>query len=56
MNHKLWHMLTAQARSKFQKYPSPAASAWIHKKYVEMGGRFRDTRVESHTDKKNTKK
>ena len=45
-NTKMWAMLTAQARGKFQKFPSPAASQWVHKKYVEMGGRFRDTRNE----------
>jgi hypothetical protein len=47
VNKKLWFMLTQQAKSKFQKYPSPAASTWVHKQYVQMGGRFRDTRIES---------
>jgi len=50
-NKKLWFMLQQQARSKFPKYPSPAAAAWMHKKYVQMGGRFRDTRVEAPNPK-----
>lgn len=45
-NKKLWFMLQQQARGKFPKYPSPAAAAWMHKKYVQMGGRFRDTRAD----------
>lgn len=45
-NEKLWHMLSIQARAKFTKYPSPAASAWIHKEYVRMGGKFLDPEQE----------
>ena len=45
-NKKLWFMLQQQAKAKYPKYPSPAAAAWMHKKYEQMGGRFRDTRVE----------
>jgi len=43
-NPKLWSMLTAQARAKFRVYPSPAASHWVHKEYVQKGGRFVDSR------------
>lgn len=39
-NPKLWKMLTMQARAKFRVYPSPAASHWVHKEYVQKGGRF----------------
>jgi hypothetical protein len=39
-NPKLWNMLTTQARSKFAKYPSPAASHWVHSRYVQLGGKF----------------
>ncbi len=33
-------MLVAQARAKFAKYPSPAASHWVHEHYLKSGGRF----------------
>lgn len=39
-NPKLWNMLTAQARSKFRTYPSPAAAHWVHSRYVQLGGKF----------------
>ena len=39
-NPKLWNMLTAQARSKFRTYPSPAAAHWVHSHYVQLGGNF----------------
>jgi hypothetical protein len=39
-NPKLWNMLTAQARSKFRTYPSPAAAHWVHSHYEQLGGRF----------------
>jgi hypothetical protein len=39
-NPKLWNMLTTQARSKFAKYPSPAAAHWVHARYTQLGGRF----------------
>lgn len=39
-NPRLWNMITAQAKSKFAKYPSPAAAHWVHSKYVQMGGKF----------------
>lgn len=39
-NPKLWNMVTMQARSKFAKYPSPAAAHWVHGKYVQLGGKF----------------
>ena len=39
---KLWAMLIAQARAHFRIYPSPAASHWVHKSYVDKGGQFFD--------------
>jgi hypothetical protein len=39
-NQRLWNMLTTQAKSKFAKYPSPAASHWVHSRYLQLGGKF----------------
>ena len=39
-NPKLFNMLTAQARTKFTTYPSPAAAHWVHSRYVQLGGKF----------------
>jgi len=39
-NPKLWNMITTQAKSKFAKYPSPAAAHWVHSRYVQLGGKF----------------
>jgi hypothetical protein len=39
-NQKLWEMVIAQARAKYAKYPSPAASHWVHQQYVKYGGKF----------------
>jgi hypothetical protein len=43
INQKLWAMIIAQAKAKYARYPNPAASSWVHKKYVESGGKFVDT-------------
>lgn len=51
LNEKLWHMITLQAKAKFVRYPSPTASAWVHKQYVQKGGRFVDTAKESRRKK-----
>lgn len=51
LNERLWNMLTIQAKAKFVKYPSPTASAWVHNKYLEMGGRFVDTVQETRRKK-----
>lgn len=42
-NEKLWAIITTMARAKFSTYPSPGASAWVHKQYVQKGGQFIDT-------------
>lgn len=39
-NTKMWDMLIAQAKTKFDKWPSPTASNWVHSKYVQLGGKF----------------
>jgi len=39
-NPKLWNMITMQARTKFPKYPSPAAAHWVHTRYTQLGGQF----------------
>lgn len=50
-NERLWHLLTMQARAKFVKYPSPTASKWVHTKYLEMGGKFVDTKAEARKNR-----
>lgn len=50
-NERLWHLFTVQARAKFVKYPSPTASAWVHRKYVQAGGKFIDTAKESERER-----
>jgi len=42
-NSTLWHMVVTQAKAKYATYPSPGASHWVHKRYVELGGKFEDT-------------
>ncbi len=46
VNEHLWTLVQHQARYRFAQFPSPAASAWMHKRYTDMGGRFRDTHNE----------
>jgi len=43
-NPRLWNMITTQAKTRFPKYPSPAAAHWVHAKYVQMGGKFVDSK------------
>jgi hypothetical protein len=45
-NEHLWAMVVTQARLKYHPYPSPGASAWVHRRYIELGGKF-----ESHDEK-----
>ena len=42
-NPKMWAMIVAQAKAKYSNYPNPGASHWVHKTYVEHGGRFIET-------------
>jgi hypothetical protein len=39
-NQKLWQMVVMQAKLKYHPYPSPGASAWVHRQYEEKGGQF----------------
>jgi hypothetical protein len=50
-NERLWASLGAQARAKYQTYPSPAASHWVHEQYVKYGGRFIDTTARAQAEK-----
>ena len=43
-NPRLWNMITTQAKVKFAKYPSPAAAHWVHSRYVQLGGKFVDSK------------
>lgn len=51
-NSRLWNMLVSQAKQKYQTYPSPAASAWVHREYEKRGGRFVTSRKETEEGKK----
>lgn len=42
-NEKLWNMVIAQAKAKYSTYPNPAASHWVHERYVQSGGKFTDS-------------
>lgn len=42
-NEKLWSMVVFQAKTKYHPYPSPGASAWAHRRYIELGGKFEQT-------------
>lgn len=45
-NPRLYNMITTQAKTKFPKYPSPAAAHWVHAKYLQLGGKFVDSERE----------
>ena len=40
-------MVVMQAKAKYRIYPSPGASHWVHKRYLELGGKFIDTEDEA---------
>jgi hypothetical protein len=46
-NQKLYAMVVMQAKAKYRVYPSPGASHWVHKRYLELGGKFIDPVVEN---------
>lgn len=46
-NQRLYAMVVMQAKAKYRVYPSPGASHWVHKRYLELGGKFIDTEVEN---------
>lgn len=39
-NPRLYNMTVLQAKTRFSKYPSPAAAHWVHAKYLQLGGQF----------------
>lgn len=43
-NARLWQIIVIRAKAKFDKYPSPAASAWAHKEYLKMGGKYKQVK------------
>lgn len=47
VNQKLYAMVVTQAKQKYRIYPSPGASHWVHKRYLELGGKFVDSSEES---------
>ena len=49
-NEKLYAMVVMQAKAKYRTYPSPGASHWVHRRYIELGGRFEDTAEKSKRD------
>lgn len=49
-NQHLYSMVVNQAKQKYRIYPSPGASHWVHKRYLELGGKFVDQAEEN--DKK----
>ena len=42
-NEKLYAMVVMQAKAKYRIYPSPGASHWVHRRYIELGGKFEDS-------------
>lgn len=50
-NQKLWGMVVFQAKAKYHTYPSPGASNWVHKRYVELGGKFEETSEKTAREK-----
>jgi len=46
-NPELWSRAIAQAKSKFDVYPSAYANGWASKKYKEMGGGWKSVSEES---------
>ena len=43
LNEKLYALVVSQAKAKYRIYPSPGASHWVHRRYLELGGRFEDS-------------
>jgi hypothetical protein len=44
-NQRLYAMVVMQAKAKYRVYPSPGASHWVHKRYLELGGKYIDTEL-----------
>ena len=50
LNEKLYAMVVMQAKAKYRIYPSPGASHWVHRRYIELGGRFEDSAEKGKRD------
>lgn len=50
-NEKLYAMVVMQAKAKYRTYPSPGASHWVHRRYLELGGKFEDTTEKTRQEK-----
>jgi hypothetical protein len=50
-NEKLYAMVVMQAKAKYRTYPSPGASHWVHRRYLELGGKFEDTTEKTRREK-----
>ena len=50
-NQKLYAMVVTQAKAKYRIYPSPGASHWVHRRYLELGGKFDDTSEKTRREK-----
>ena len=42
-NEKLYAMVVSQAKARYRIYPSPGASHWVHRRYLELGGKYIDS-------------
>jgi len=51
LNEKLYAMVVTQAKAKYRIYPSPGASHWVHRRYLELGGRFEDSSEKTRREK-----
>lgn len=51
INEKLFAMVVMQAKAKYRIYPSPGASHWVHRRYLELGGKFEDTSETTRREK-----
>lgn len=51
LNEKLYAMVVTQAKAKYRIYPSPGASHWVHRRYLELGGKFEDSSEKTRRDK-----
>lgn len=50
-NEKLYAMVVMQAKAKYRIYPSPGASHWVHRRYIELGGQFIDADEQAYHDR-----
>jgi hypothetical protein len=51
VNERLFAMVVMQAKAKYRIYPSPGASHWVHRRYLELGGHFEDTSEKTRREK-----